>query len=59
MHFPAHTKQKEEKKLLEMSKNREIIPVFIVTGFKTIDDQFISLIIPKLEKEYSLRNSLL
>ena len=40
----------------QTDKDREILPKFIVTGYETIDTNFISFLLPKLEEGYKMRN---
>lgn len=40
----------------QTEKDKEILPIFIITGYDIIDDYFISHIVPKLEDSYKKRN---
>lgn len=42
----------------QTDKDRELLPKFIITGYDTIDANFISFILPKLEDGYKMRNCL-
>jgi len=39
-------------------RDKEILPKFIVTGLETVDANFISFLLPKLEESYKMRNGL-
>lgn len=42
----------------QTDRDREMLPKFIVTGYETIDEYFISVLLPKLEEGYNMRNGL-
>ena len=42
----------------QTNEDREMLPKFIVTGYETIDANFISFLLPKLEEGYKMRNGL-
>lgn len=42
----------------QTNEDREILPKYIVTGCETIDTNFISFLLPKLEEGYEMRNGL-
>ena len=42
----------------QTDKDREMLPKFIITGYETIDTNFISFLLPKLEEGYKMRNGL-
>ena len=42
----------------QTNEDREMLPKFIVTGYETIDTNFISFLLPKLEEGYKMRNGL-
>jgi hypothetical protein len=42
----------------QTDKDREMLPKFVITGYETIDTKFISLLVPKLEESYKMRNGL-
>lgn len=42
----------------QTDKDREMLPKFIVTGYETIDTNFISFLLTKLEEDYKMRNGL-
>jgi hypothetical protein len=42
----------------QTDNDREMLPKFIITGYETIDTNFISFLLPKLEESYKMRNGL-
>lgn len=42
----------------QTDEDREMLPKFIITGYETIDTNFISFLLPKLEEGYKMRNGL-
>jgi hypothetical protein len=42
----------------QTDNDMEILPKFIITGYETIDSDFISFLGPKLEEGYKIRNGL-
>lgn len=42
----------------QTDNDREMLPKFIVTAYETIDTNFISSLLPKLEEDYKMRNGL-
>ena len=41
---------------IQTDKDREILPKFVVTGVRQIDDDFLALLISELEKGHMTRN---
>jgi hypothetical protein len=42
----------------QTNNDREMLPQLIITGYETIDTNFISFLFPKLEEAYKMRNGL-
>ncbi len=42
----------------QTDRDKELLPKFVITGYERIDDNFISLLLPKLEEGYKKRNRL-
>lgn len=43
---------------IQTDEDKEILPKFVVTGVRQIDDNFLALLMSKLEKGYMIRNKL-
>lgn len=42
----------------QTKKDREILPKFVITGYDTIDNKFISFLLPKLVEDYNKKNNI-
>jgi hypothetical protein len=40
----------------QTDRDRELLPKVVVTGYESVDENFIAILLPKLEEGYKMRN---